>query len=81
MAGGFTGKECVSSVEHYSFVSCQWSNLIPMRVPRSGVSVVAYLGRLVVLGGFDGHTRLRTVEYFDFGAQSWQKMSPMITKR
>lgn len=81
VAGGFTGKECVSSVEYYNFENCQWSNLIPMTVPRSGVSVVSYLGGLVVLGGFDGHARLRTVEYFDFDSQSWQEMPRMITKR
>ena len=81
VAGGFTGKECVSSVEFYSFDTLQWSVITPMRIPRSGVSVVSYLDGLVVLGGFDGHTRLRTVEYYDFEEQSWHKMPRMHTKR
>jgi len=81
VAGGFTGKECVSSVEFYSFDTLQWSVITPMRIPRSGVSVVSYLDGLVVLGGFDGHTRLRTVEYYDFEQQSWHKMPRMHTKR
>ena len=81
VAGGFTGNECVFSVEFLDNDADQWTRISPMTVPRSGVSVVAYRGKLVVLGGYDGRERLKSVEIFDPSENRWATLSPMITKR
>nr|XP_018670771.1 kelch-like protein 10 [Ciona intestinalis] len=81
VAGGFTGFQCVSSVEYFDTVSHQWSRVAPMQVPRSGLSVVAYKGSLVVLGGFDGRDRLNSVEVYDVINSRWDVMTSMMTKR
>ncbi|CAK8685294.1 unnamed protein product [Clavelina lepadiformis] len=81
VAGGFTGNECVFSVEFLDNDADQWTRISPMTVPRSGLSVVAYRGKLVVLGGYDGRERLKSVEIFDPSENRWATLSPMITKR
>ena len=81
VAGGFTGEECVFSVECFDVDSDQWTRVPRMAVARSGVSVVAYRGRVVVLGGYDGHNRLKSVEVYDPDANQWKMLKPMLTKR
>jgi len=81
VAGGFTGQECLFSVEFLGTDCNQWTRVSPMRVPRSGVSVVPYRGLLVVIGGFDGHDRLSTIEVYHPGTSKWSTMPPMLTKR
>lgn len=81
VAGGFTGEECVFSVECFDADSNQWHRLTRMTMVRSGVSVVAYKGRVVVLGGYDGRNRLKSVESYDPASNQWSSMKPMLTKR
>ena len=69
------------SVESFDADSKQWSRVSRMAVPRSGVSVVSYRGRVVVLGGYDGHDRLKSVEVYDPQTNQWSMLRAMITKR
>jgi len=81
VAGGFTGEECVFSVESFDADTKQWTPISRMAVARSGVSVVSYRDRVVVLGGYDGHNRLKSVEAYDPQTNQWIMLKPMQTKR
>lgn len=82
VAGGFTGHTCVFSAEFYEVESNQWTSITPMRIPRSGVSVLAYKGRILAMGGFDGDTtRLNSVESYNPDTNTWSLLSHMQVGR
>lgn len=82
VAGGFTGQRCVFSVEYFDLQTHQWCRISPMRIRRSGVTIIAYKNRLVALGGFDGvSSRLNSVEAFDPGTNQWTTLPDMLTGR
>ena len=82
VAGGFTGHQCVFSVEYFDVETQQWCRVTPMRIPRSGVTVIAYKNRVLALGGFDGNSsRLNSVEAFVPELNLWTTLPNMLTGR
>ncbi|KAL7064932.1 hypothetical protein AAHC03_05874 [Spirometra sp. Aus1] len=72
-AGGYNGSIFLRSVEMFDpsagpvepgGLIGQWTELSPMKTPRSRVSLAASAGRLYAIGGFDGERNLNTVECF-----------------
>ena len=53
----------------------------PMRMPRSGVKVVAMDGMLYVVGGWDGQQRLRSGEVYNPDTRVWSPLPDMKTPR
>lgn len=82
VVGGFTGHQCVFSVEYFDVESHQWTRATPMRIPRSGVTIVPYKGRVIALGGFDGNaSRLKSAEALDTDLNSWTSLPDMLVGR
>ena len=79
MCGGFSGQTCLGSVETYTPGDSNWTEIISMISPRSGVVTVVHNGLLWSLGGFNGEDRLRSTEYYD--GKLWQKGPNMTRER
>ena len=79
MCGGFSGQTCLGSVETYTPGDSNWTEIISMISPRSGVVTVVHNGLLWSLGGFNGEDRLRSTEYYD--GKIWQKGPNMTRER
>ena len=52
VAGGYDGKENLTSVEMFSLVTGTWTRLQPMREGRDGASSVVWNNELFVIGGY-----------------------------
>ena len=79
MCGGFSGQTCLGSVETYTPGDSNWTEIISMISPRSGVVTVVHNGLLWSLGGFNGENRLRSTEYYD--GKLWQRGPNMTRER
>ena len=53
----------------------------PMRMPRSGVKVVAMNSMLYVVGGWDGRQRLRSGEMYNPDTKVWTALPDMMVPR
>ncbi|GAC1602080.1 MAG: hypothetical protein NVS3B21_30060 [Acidimicrobiales bacterium] len=84
--GGLEGSVSLGSVERYDPQAGRWSQLTPMRQPRSGAAaVVLGGGRVLVEGGErveqGARTSLSSAELFDPESASWRSAGNMSCPR
>lgn len=62
IVGGFSGHECLNSVEYYDVDIDEWIMIPTMNTRRSGVNCAILNDFLYVVGGFNGTNRMNSGE-------------------
>lgn len=80
--GGANGP-CLADSELYDPATDRWTATPPLSVPRIGMGVVTFGGRVMVVGGTDGiqSASLATTEIYDPDANTWLMGPTMGTTR
>ncbi|XP_078494998.1 kelch-like protein 12 [Ciona intestinalis] len=81
VAGGWNGRNILSSVELYNPVVNTWTNIAPMKTKRCEHALVSYNGRLYTFGGSYGTIFLNAMESFDPREGKWKSLKPMNKER
>ena len=82
--GGWSGRNCLSSVERLDDLKVKWINTKMMQTPRGGLAAFTCNGVVYAIGGRSGKdysTTLKTVEKFDSTANRWKYVDDMNFKR
>ncbi|CAK8684650.1 unnamed protein product [Clavelina lepadiformis] len=81
VGGGNENGDHLSSGEYYTSAVNKWSDISPMKQPRSGNAVVSCRGYIYSLGGYGSNKHLTSVERFHPGNDVWDDVPSMKVPR